>query len=1020
MAQAIRQSELLAGNDWLAIYRAFTEVNLNAFDYTSIRESMVDYIRRNYPEDFNDWIESSEFVAIIDLLAYLGQSLAFRMDINARENFLDLARRRESVLRIARSLSYNAKRNYPARGLAKLTEIRTTHDVYDSNGRNLNNTLIRWDDPTNPDWFEQWILVLNSALVNTNPFGYPIDTQKVDGISTQLYRLDNVPISAGNFPFTTNVNGQSLPFDVVNPSISSTFGVTEQEPNPYGAFHIIYKNDGNGNSSPNTGFFVYIKQGTLMKEDVVIPEPQENRTILIDTPNINETDFWVQSVTDNGTILSDGRWTRVGFVPSDDMVKVLLTTENITYNGVDPEIQNLYQAITQEDDRVLVRFGDGRFGRSPVGNLRIWYRVSANQNLTIRPEDIKDVQVTIPYLTSNNIQKRLTLSFSIQESIINGVTSETNEEVRRRASRVASTQGRMVSGSDYNEFPIQTNLAVKLKAVNRIYSGQSRYLDLNDPTGSYQNTKVFSDDGSIFVTDDYEYVEVSHDLANSDEIISRYISNMVNSYKLRDFVRYNTTNDEYDKFSSAFLSNPDVKSKIEQNLEYNQTFGLSFNFDEDTWEVIDSNDLSPDLSDYYSKTGSTRWLIYCEYTPLTWRFTCRGITYVFESEKSCRFYFVKDYKGIDPQTGKSGSDFISVLKKPNGLHLSPNPIQTDVKWDLSDSFYYNDGYLEAKRVKIRYNESNHLNVNSFLNKLKSTLDSDKVVHMIATSIDGYRYEKLVKRINPDYDTLEPNEYGYFYITGNRYLEIYKGKSDGSLERVDEVDSSPGMYWVYDDSIGKDFVIIVRDGVQGVIFQWQHFAPSDHRIDPSVSNIIDVFVLTREYYSQMISWRDSGASLHNLPKPPSELQLKMAFSELEKYKMSSDEVIWRPAKFKLLFGESADSMFQAKFKVVKLQGTTMSDGEIKSRVIESIRTFFDISLWDFGETFYFSLLSAFIHRQLSTAISSVEIVPVNGSMNFGDLREIHCQPDEIFFSTAQVSDVEIINANTAANLRIQKW
>ena len=74
---------------------------------------MINYIRLNYPEDFNDWIESSEFVALVDLLAYLGQSLAFRMDLNTRENFLDTATRRESIFRLARMLNYQPQRCIP-------------------------------------------------------------------------------------------------------------------------------------------------------------------------------------------------------------------------------------------------------------------------------------------------------------------------------------------------------------------------------------------------------------------------------------------------------------------------------------------------------------------------------------------------------------------------------------------------------------------------------------------------------------------------------------------------------------------------------------------------------------------------------------------------------------------------------------------------------------------------------------------------------------------------------------------
>jgi hypothetical protein len=97
---------------------------------------------------------------------------------------------------------------------------------------------------------------------------------------------------------------------------------------------------------------------------------------------------------------------------------------------------------------------------------------------------------------------------------------------------------------------------------------------------------------------------------------------------------------------------------------------------------------------------------------------------------------------------------------------------------------------------------------------------------------------------------------------------------------------------------------------------------------------------------------------------------------------------------------------------------MSDGEIKSQAISAMRDFFEVSNWDFGETFYFSELGAYIHRRLSTAISSVEIVPVLDNSYFGSLREIRSDPDELFFSTAQVGDIDIISANTPTNLRIK--
>src|SRR6056300_755061 len=101
MAQGARQSSLFAAEDFSVVYESFSQANFQAYDFTTLRTVMVDYIRTNYPEDFNDWITSSEFVSLIELLAFLGHNLAFRADLASRENYLSTAERRESALRIA-------------------------------------------------------------------------------------------------------------------------------------------------------------------------------------------------------------------------------------------------------------------------------------------------------------------------------------------------------------------------------------------------------------------------------------------------------------------------------------------------------------------------------------------------------------------------------------------------------------------------------------------------------------------------------------------------------------------------------------------------------------------------------------------------------------------------------------------------------------------------------------------------------------------------------------------------------
>ena len=130
---------------------------------------------------------------------------------------------------------------------------------------------------------------------------------------------------------------------------------------------------------------------------------------------------------------------------------------------------------------------------------------------------------------------------------------------------------------------------------------------------------------------------------------------------------------------------------------------------------------------------------------------------------------------------------------------------------------------------------------------------------------------------------------------------------------------------------------------------------------------------------------------------------------------SDTIIYNTVKFKPIFGDKAISELRATFKIVKNPNITISDNDIKSQVITAINSYFDIANWDFGETFYFSELSAYLHNKLTPNVSSIIIVPSTGTAQFGNLYQINAEANEIIVSAATVDNVEIITAITAAQL-----
>ena len=104
---------------------------------------------------------------------------------------------------------------------------------------------------------------------------------------------------------------------------------------------------------------------------------------------------------------------------------------------------------------------------------------------------------------------------------------------------------------------------------------------------------------------------------------------------------------------------------------------------------------------------------------------------------------------------------------------------------------------------------------------------------------------------------------------------------------------------------------------------------------------------------------------------------------------------------ILCGSSANEELQATFKVVKNTNVKTTDAIIKTRVIQAINEFFALDNWDFGDSFYFTELAAYIHNQLAPDLLTVVIVPNQSGQVFGSLFQINSDSNEARFSKCLV-------------------
>ena len=480
---------LYAAESWEKIYKAFEEVNFTAYDYDAVKQSLIDYLKVNYPENFNDYHEASLMIALAEMFAYSAEQISYRVDLSVHEVLMPTAQRKQSILALAKLISYTASRNLPLRGLVKINSVSTSEMLADSQGNTLTNRVIKWNDPNNSLWKEQFLAVMNKVM--SQPFGNPFKSFQLDDTIFQQYEVLNVLESEadqssfrnGVVKFKTAINGLDLDFELVPADVDQN-GVFERSPNANAYFTMLYADDGYGDASDTTGFMMYLKQGTLSKLSYVFDSAQPNRVLNVDVQNVNDVDVWVQQVDEQGVITTE--WEAVPNVSG----------QNLAFNGIASTYK--YEIETLENDKINLIFGDGDFASIPTGIFNIWVRSSASGSVQVQKNQIADKTVTFLYTSVLGKQESCSFTYSLTSALQNSAESEDVEHIRTVAPSVYYTQDRMVNGQDYNTYFLKDPSILRLKSVNRTFAGQPKYIEWNDPSGSYQNVKVFGNDVRMY------------------------------------------------------------------------------------------------------------------------------------------------------------------------------------------------------------------------------------------------------------------------------------------------------------------------------------------------------------------------------------------------------------------------------------------------------------------------------------------------------------------------------------------
>ena len=1153
MATTTRQTAVFGLEDWKRFYQNYSQADFQSYDFETIRKTFVDYLRLYYPETFNDYTESSEFIALLDVMAFMGQALAFRNDLNARENFIDTAERRDSVVKLANLVDYTPKRNIPAQGYLKVVAISTTENVYDYQGNNLAGITVNWNDLTNDNWYDQFTSIINATLVSSQRVGKPGATATILNVLTEEYAVNMQAGYLPVIPFTTTVDGISMPFEAVSATTKGKDYVYEPAPRPNSVFNTLFRNDRQGYGSINTGWFLYFKQGILLNQDFNFPEKINNNNQNIDIEGINEEDYWLYQLDEIGNITT--LWT-----PKESIYTAA------TLGSSERSLRTIYSVTSRANDQIQYNFGDGTFAEAPVGTFRTYVRQSNGLTYTINPEEMQAVVLQLSYIDRNNKVQTITYTLSLQQNVTNSQARESIVNIKQRAPSRFYTQNRMVNGQDYNQFPYsQYNSIIKSKSIVRSVIGAARNLDFLDITGKYSSTNVFADDGVLYEEQSqpnfaFDFLDVSdinsaiingvQPITRSKEMLQFYYENfprpqlnsVLNPYAQPGlpepavpFLFWHQTSATTNTCTGwfAYVSAPGatglpvaVGNNAEGNLRYieqsalvkfdapvgscfdannrlqnrlptepgdhviiwatvtrvvrdgsNQgrgdlsdgtgpvslnnfvpmgaiptqvipifvntfstelitlmvqnillyrNFGLGYDNVNRVWYFISNTNLAVDAPFDIATAGNVTntnsdaaWMFQFISDGVNYTVTYRNLKYVFGSVSQCRFFFDSAGRIFDVKKGSIVNDYINVLRSNSDAGAVPpysKSLLDNVILDIIGQTVESDGYVNDFGVEVSFGDYDQDNIAD---------DPDFFNVIVAPDVDpNTKYVFLQRTL--DFDNLER----YLLIPEYVMNKVYPTKN--AIEAELAAYPAGQLFFAYQDKTFWELKVDIfggrslsprtdfqyRIGRAGLYFQYRHNSPNTRRIDPGTSNIIDIYVVTNSYYIEYRNWITDSTNTVPKPEVPTMSELAQSYQGLNEYKMLSDNIVLNSVTFKPLFGAKADPELRALFKVVRNSNTTASDQEIKSSVVAALNTYFDIDNWSFGDIFYASELSAYLHDVLGELISSVVLVPQDPNKAFGNLYEIRSAPTEIFVNATTVNDVEIVAALTPSELRIQ--
>ena len=416
------------------------EVSYLGRDFSSIRQNLIEFAKTYFPNQYNDFNESSPGMMFVEMTSYVGDVLNYYVDNQYKETLLNYAEEKKNVYDIAQSYGYKPKTAVPSSVELEVTQtVPAKSDgsggyIADLDYAGVLSTGAVVTSETGVDFtlLDEVNFKVSSSL---DPMSVEIVTPSSGNIPTDFILKKNVVAQSGTTVEQTFTFNNAKKFDKVtlgNKGVSEIVSITD--------------------SNNNTWYEVpFLAQDTVFQsiENTSLNEPTLSS-------HQNDTPYMLKLIKSSRRFITrvtadDKTEVRFGAGVSDNPDEVII-----------PNPDNVGSALGFGVSRLDESFDPSNFmktktyGLAPANTtLTIKYRYGGEVEHNVRANSInsaKDVTFTID---SGNLNSGLvqtaqdSLSFNNVLPATGGASKETLIDIKQNALSMLNTQNRAVTRQDY-------------------------------------------------------------------------------------------------------------------------------------------------------------------------------------------------------------------------------------------------------------------------------------------------------------------------------------------------------------------------------------------------------------------------------------------------------------------------------------------------------------------------------------------------------------------------------------------